>query len=576
MVASAHNLDDPTAVAHPANGNGDRNQHQQQQQRGDEKHAGHIYRSAQQTAQDAKRSRLSNVINNLRKKVPDPRNGEPNEEDGNRNSVERNLETLEKYVMTVLNGVIKDEEENDEREVSRKKETDKKKEDDKLAAGHEDEEGPKGLAAKFEPSKPNESRTEAAVFLSEQPDNPKEFSLELRKVDTRGENSSTRGEEFPSVWKEKNQERNPLPDDNTCGKESSKVKRVEDGEEKNVCCIGGNKCSPPCKEIRSEEQQCVQECGGRNDNQEEERRENRSLGTIIMERLSESLSDGCNVVEGSLVDDAKHEEFDNVELRNVCRDLLNDLLNDINQLIDENRQEKREETNKPRLDGNEESKDSSRVQDFSMTSLHCSLPLDKVASVLQNCQTSELAAPQSPCSSSSSSQGSKSPSKPSSPTVRHLCLYCDRKFMSISLRQRHTERVHQQGGGRRSERNSRKPSQNCQYCSDKCAESLEGLFQHMIGSHGDKYHACLQCSTRYLTREALAVHMNENHGVNLAERNLQIQVIHHFLFFPFPSESLHPRNNNKFPFPIFVVSLAGEVEGILFPLQGARQPKSPR
>ena len=175
------------------------------------------------------------------------------------------------------------------------------------------------------------------------------------------------------------------------------MKRGEN-EEDNVC-IGSNKCSPH-KEIKCEEQ-CVQEAG-RNDSQEEERRESRSLGTIIMERLSENLSDGN--VEGSVVvDDAKYDRdelvSDNVELRNVCRDLLNDLLNDINQLIDENRQNKEEA--KPRLEGIEESKDSSRIQDLATTSLHCSLPLDKVASVLQNCQTSELAAPQSPCSSSS-------------------------------------------------------------------------------------------------------------------------------------------------------------------------------
>lgn len=394
MVASAHNLDDPTA-GHPANVNGDR---QQQQQR-EEKH-GHVYRSAQQTAQD-KRSRLSNVINNLRKKVPDSRNGESagKKEEDDRNSVERNLETLEKYVMTVLNGVIKDEE--NDREVSKKKEAEKKKEGDKLAEDREEDEDPKGLAAKFEPSKPNESRTEAAVFLADKPDKPdKEFSLELRKIDARGENSSRSEESVCAAWKEKSQEKSVLLlSEDASGKEKEPSKR---GEEEDNVCIGNDKCSP-CKEIKCEEQS-VQEAG-RNDNQEEERRENRSLGTIIMERLSENLSDGGNV-EGSLVDDAKDDELvsDNVELRNVCRDLLNDLLNDINQLIDENRRSK-EET-KARLEGIEESKDSSRIQDFAMTSLHCSLPLDKVASVLQNCQTSELAAPQSPCSSSSSSSSS--------------------------------------------------------------------------------------------------------------------------------------------------------------------------
>lgn len=494
MVASTHNLDD-LGMSHTASVNSDRQQQQ-------EKHC-HTYRSAQ-TAQD-KRSRLSNVINNLRKKVPDSRNGDsPRKEEDDRNSVERNLETLEKYVMTVLNGVIKDEED-DDREVSRKKEAEKGKEPEKLAEDQEDEDS-KGPTAKFEPSKPNESRTEAAVFPSEQLDKPeaKESPLERQKVDRienflRNEESNFQESLSESVSEEK---------------ESNKVERMD---EEDIRRIGKGSS----KETKSEEQSAQETA--RND--EEEKKENRSLGTIIMERLSENQAE-----DKSSIDPAKEDcrEFvsDNVELWNVCRDLLNDLLNGINQLIDENGQEK-EQTRT--LDNSVEESRDSRTQDFSMTSLHCSLPLDKVASVLQNCQTSELVVPQSPSSSSSassssfSSQGSKSPSKPSSPTVRHLCLYCDRKFMSISLRQRHTERVHQQGGGRRSERNSRKPSQNCQYCSDKCAESLEGLFQHMVSSHGDKYHGCLQCSTRYLTREALAGHMSENHGVNV-ERNLQMQV----------------------------------------------------
>ncbi|KOC67898.1 hypothetical protein WH47_12228 [Habropoda laboriosa] len=488
MVASTHNLDD-LGVSHPASASSDRQQQQ-------EKH-GHTYRSAQ-TAQD-KRSRLSNVINNLRKKVPDSRNGDsPRKEEDDRNSVERNLETLEKYVMTVLNGVIKDEED-DDREVGRKKEAEKGKEPEKLAADQEDEDS-KGPAAKFEPSKPNESRTEAAVFPSERSDKPEieESCLEHQ--------NTLRNEESNCLELKESQE--SLSDIVCEERESSKV---ENSEEDEVC--KGGKCSS--KEAKSEELS-VQDTG-RNNSLEEEKKESRSLGTIIMERLSENQAEEKGNVDATK-EDSRDYISENVELRNVCRDLLNDLLNGINQLIDENSQEKEEIRT---LDISLEESKESRSQDFSMTSLHCSLPLDKVASVLQNCQSNELTVPQSP-SSPSSSQGSKSPCKLPSPTVRHLCLYCDRKFMSISLRQRHTERVHQQGGGRRSERNSRKPSQNCQYCSDRCAESLEGLFQHMVGSHGDKYHGCLQCSTRYLTREALAGHMSENHSVSV-ERNLQFQ-----------------------------------------------------
>lgn len=482
MVASTHNLDELT-VSHPTSASSDRQQQQ-------EKH-GSAYRSAQ-TAQD-KRSRLSNVINNLRKKVPDSRNGDsPRKEEDDRNSVERNLETLEKYVMTVLNGVIKDEEEEDG-EVGRKKE-EKGKDPEKLTEEQEDEDS-KGPAAKFEPSKPNESRTEAAVFSSKQPEKPEaKEPLERRKPEPRGsdeERISSESKEPTDGFREENQ--------------ALKVEAAD--EEKRSS-----------RETKPEDDSVHEST--RTDAQEEERKESRSLGTIIMERLSEHQTEDKGSIE-AVKEQAREFVSENVELRNVCRDLLNDLLNGINQLIDENSQAT--EDSRP-VDGSvEESKDS-RSPDLSTTSLHCSLPLDKVASVLQNCQSNELPAPQSPSSSSStsssSSQGSKSPSKPTSPTVRHLCLYCDRKFLSISLRQRHTERVHQQGGGRRSERNSRRPSQNCQYCSDKCAESLESLFQHMVGSHGDKYYACVQCSTRYLTREALAGHMSENH----ADRNLQIQV----------------------------------------------------
>ncbi|KAK1123561.1 hypothetical protein K0M31_008262 [Melipona bicolor] len=570
MVASSHNLDD-LGVNHPASANSDPRSQQQQ-----EKH-GHAYRSAQ-TAQD-KRSRLSNVINNLRKKVPDTRDS-PRKEEDDRNSVERNLETLEKYVMTVLNGVIKDEEDDDDdREaLSKKKEaaSEKSNEAEKLPEDQEDEEDSKGSAAKFEPSRPNESRTEAAVVPSEQPDKPeaKEFPSERQKKVDKTE-SSLKKEEFNRQ-------------ENINEVVVSEEKKPKADEEEDVCRIDRRSS----KEAKSEEQSVLSETA-RSD--EDERKENRSLGTIIMERLSESQFDDKSNVDPVREECREQPVSDNAELRNVCRDLLNDLLNGINQLIDENSQEK-EQTRSSENSMDSNSRDS-RTQEFSMTSLHCSLPLDKVASVLQNCQTAELAVPQSPLSSSSSSssQGSKSPCKPPSPTVRHLCLYCDRKFMSISLRQRHTERVHQHGGGRRSERNSRKPSQNCQYCSDKCAESLEGLFQHMVGSHGDKYHGCLQCSTRYLTREALAGHMSENHGVSL-ERNLQIQVK------TWETEQLNCslrclcicrifkdtmcRNINNLRIKLelfsillgnefnFQLSFAGENEGILA-LQGAGQPKSP-
>lgn len=308
MVASAHNIDD----LHP--NNVDQQQHQQPQQ--------HLKNSL--SAQD-KRSRLSNVINNLHKKVPEP---ESRPEVDTRNSVERNLETLEKYVMTVLNGVIKEEEE--------KREPENKSEEEKAPE------------ANFEPSQPNDvGMVEAAV-----PERP-----EVEEV---------------------------------------KLEEVEDDQE-------------------------------------------RTLGTIIMDRLNE------------------HES------KVICRDVLDNA-----------------------------------IQEVAKPSLQCSLPLERVASVLPEVKMAKSA-------------------KASS--VRHLCLFCDRKFMSTSLRQRHTERVHHQSGGRRSERNLRKSFQNCQYCSEKCSESLDGLFQHLVGSHGDKYHGCLLCRERYVNKDTLAGHNADVHGGVVVEKS---------------------------------------------------------
>lgn len=101
----------------------------------------------------------------------------------------------------------------------------------------------------------------------------------------------------------------------------------------------------------------------------------------------------------------------------MCKDLIDDLLSNVVIERDQKHQEQQQ-------------------QQSTTASLHCSLPLDKVASVLKNCQESAAAS-------------ATKAVKPATATVRHLCLYCDRKFPSIALRQRHTERVHQQTGGRR-------------------------------------------------------------------------------------------------------------------------------
>lgn len=431
MVASTNNLED-LGISHPANASIEIRQQQQQQQ-------GHACKSVV-TAQD-KRSRLSNVINNLRKKVPEPKSESSScTKEDVRNSVERNLETLEQYVMTVLNGVIKDEEENNRESNVEKLNGSTKMKDP--------EDSDEGLVKKGDDSKDCENRLEPSVPASE----------EAKVISIKGTSENLRGFE-----------------------EEEKDINISIADE------GG--------EIEKREEISKEE--------EEIEKKSRTLGTIIMERLTD-FQDQKDAPEMAAETSKKFEESSkNSELQRVCKELLNELLNDIVQSVHHTESE-----GSTKAEESQEIVQKSGSLESLTPSLHCSLPLEKVASVLQTCQVSESASQTSPKVST------KTSTKAASPTVRHLCLYCDRKFLSISLRQRHTDRVHQLGGGRRSERNSKKSSQSCQYCSDKCVESLEGLFQHMIGNHGDKYHACLQCVTRYLTREALINHTNEAHNTS--------------------------------------------------------------
>lgn len=508
MVASMQSLDD-LGVNHSASAgsNGDR---QLQQER-----YGHAYRSTSQTTQD-KRSRLSNVINNLRKKVPDRNAASPRKEEDNRNSVERNLETLEKYVMTVLNGVIKEdeaaEEEEEEEEEDKNTEGSEKRGEgtNNEEEDEEEEEDPTDTAVKSELS--NESDIEAAVA-------PRlEDSIANLSVESRDAKNAE-----PSNITDRSSAASTMATDNAnlstseLGRDSKMKEERLDAEE--------NESAPENNREASRE-----------------RKTSRTLSTIIMDRLSEhQVEDRANIDdgrggEGERVRDVRGER--KTEVRAICGELLNDLLSNVHRAISDKEdrelgtEEKHESseivgTTKSTVD---ETKDSNAqvIPELSVTSLHCSLPLDKVASVLQSCQnTGESATALRLASDSSSGSASTQKLKSLScttPPIRLLCLYCDRKFASMSLRQRHTERVHQLGGGgRRSERNSRKISQSCQYCSEKCIDSLEALFRHMVSSHGDKYYACVQCSTRYPTREALIGHTGETHYGN-TDRTSQNQV----------------------------------------------------
>lgn len=367
MVASTQSLED-LGVNHPANAagsNADRQQHQQQQQQLQERY-GHAYRSSAQTAQD-KRSRLSNVINNLRKKVPDGASGNSDssrKEEDDRNSVERNLETLEKYVMTVLNGVIKDNEEEDKNaEKTKELKRERKGADEEEEEEEEEEEDPTGTAVKSEPS--SEGDIEAAVV-------PRlDDSLTVKNAED-VESSET--------------------------KDCSNVKKMaeESLQDSEV------RISQDSKQSSSRmEEECldVEEKESSKDDRSVSRRnkKSRTLSTIIMDRLSEH-----QVEERANVDDGRgnrtrdeHAVSENTEIRTICDELLNDLLSNVYRTIDDHENQKTEDCEKSKKSDAtesrvEETKDSSiNIKELPVTGLHCSLPLDKVASVLQNCQMSE-------------------------------------------------------------------------------------------------------------------------------------------------------------------------------------------
>ncbi|KAJ8688569.1 hypothetical protein QAD02_024364 [Eretmocerus hayati] len=207
----------------------------------------------------------------------------------------------------------------------------------------------------------------------------------------------------------------------------------------------------------------------------------RTLGDIILERLNHEITAATD---------------DSVSVRDACSELLAHLVDQVVVSVEETA------SACPEL----------QLQRQPPESLCCSVPLDKVASVLQQQQQQTTTTTVTTCQQQEQKRTT---------STKHLCLYCDRKFPSIPLRQKHVERVHQPSpsGGRRSERNQPKQcngnsttqqQQSCQYC-ERPEGGLDGLFRHMVGSHSDRYHGCLPCRTRYLTSDALATHLLAEH-----------------------------------------------------------------
>ncbi|RZC39519.1 microtubule-associated protein futsch, partial [Asbolus verrucosus] len=92
-----------------------------------------------------------------------------------------------------------------------------------------------------------------------------------------------------------------------------------------------------------------------------------------------------------------------------------------------------------------------------------------------------------------------------------LCLYCDRTFVNVNLRQKHIERCH---SAKQLRRVSLRKHQNCLtstpciYCDKftSTTHTLKELFEHLIVSHSNKYFGCLSCEDRYYDFSHLTDH----------------------------------------------------------------------
>lgn len=221
--------------------------------------------------------------------------------------------------------------------------------------------------------------------------------------------------------------------------------------------------------------------------------------------------DNCdNFSENQLQINELLESYEDLELVTECKDLLNDLISQVSEEIDE--------MNKKLMDNN--------ASGFVTKSNNCGLLQESIVSVLPSHQleftytldklkkSSDLF--QSSIGNPKRLYSQAKNSKENIVATKHLCLFCNRKFASISLRQRHVESAHYSGICRRSQRNLQNFSQrNCHYCvSNKLWDDLEHLFYHMVKNHNDKYFGCLPCHTRFLSKKSLQSHNHAMHRNN--------------------------------------------------------------
>lgn len=140
--------------------------------------------------------------------------------------------------------------------------------------------------------------------------------------------------------------------------------------------------------------------------------------------------------------------------------------------------------------------------DSEVSSLYCSVPLNKVQDVLSSYS-----------GESDPIIGDAGKTKKLLPR-RLLCLYCDRTFVTSNLRSKHVERCHSVKQARRSSSRfqSRCPTA-CTFCRklNNTDHDLNDLFRHLVEKHSNKYFACVPCEERFVFKTHLEEHNLQNH-----------------------------------------------------------------
>ncbi|XP_063901496.1 uncharacterized protein LOC135121091 isoform X2 [Zophobas morio] len=155
-------------------------------------------------------------------------------------------------------------------------------------------------------------------------------------------------------------------------------------------------------------------------------------------------------------------------------------------------------------------------------SIFCSLPLDKVQTILSMYTSSET------------------DENKMKVFRKVLCLYCDRTFVNVNLRQKHVERCH---SSKQLRRVSLRKHQNlftctpCIYC-DKFTfteRTLKDLFKHLVENHANKYFGCLSCEMRFVNFSHLTDHNVLHHKLVVATEELSTNCENLFDSFNSPS-----------------------------------------